>query len=166
MLGQETLSLTIRAASGNTSSDYLYTGQRSKAELGLYYYGARFYDPTLGRFIQADTIVPQPGNPMAWDRYAYGFNNPSRYTDPSGHIPLDIIVDILFLAYDVWAILVEGPTPINEAALAADAVCAVIPYGTGGGLAVRLGGEAAIEAVTHLPAGVRAYKRLVNLHNF
>ncbi len=75
----------IRAASGNTSSDYLYTGQRSEAEIGLYYYGARWYDPTLGHFIQADTIVPQPGNPMAWDRYAYTLNNPLRYVDPSGH---------------------------------------------------------------------------------
>ncbi len=76
----------IRAASGNTSSDSLYTGQRIEAEIGLYYYGARWYDPALGRFVQADTIVPQPANPMAWDRYAYGLNNPVRYVDPSGNM--------------------------------------------------------------------------------
>jgi len=53
--------------------------------LALWPNGARWYDPALGRFIQADTIVPQPGNPLAWDRYAYGFNNPLYFIDPSGH---------------------------------------------------------------------------------
>ena len=49
------------------------------------YYNARWYDPALGRFVQADTIIPQPGDPQSWDRYAYVENNPLRYTDPSGH---------------------------------------------------------------------------------
>ena len=53
--------------------------------VGLYHYGARWYDSALGRFIQADSIVPGAGNPLAWDRYAYTLNNPVRYTDPSGH---------------------------------------------------------------------------------
>jgi hypothetical protein len=30
-------------------------------------------------------MIPDPGNPLAWDRYAYGINNPLTYTDPSGH---------------------------------------------------------------------------------
>ena len=49
------------------------------------HYGARFYSPRLGRFIQPDTIVPEPGNPQALNRYAYVNNNPLRYTDPTGH---------------------------------------------------------------------------------
>ena len=36
--------------SGNSFTDYQYTGQRNEAEIGLYYYVARFYDPALGRF--------------------------------------------------------------------------------------------------------------------
>ena len=51
----------------------------------LYFYGARWYDPVLGRFTQADSIIPSPGNPMAWDRYAYVMNSPMKYTDPTGH---------------------------------------------------------------------------------
>lgn len=39
----------------------------------------------MGRFIQPDTLVPDYFNPLDWDRYAYGLNNPSRYTDPTGH---------------------------------------------------------------------------------
>jgi len=38
------------------------SGQRLEAEIGLYFYNARFYDATLGRFAQADTIIPGAGN--------------------------------------------------------------------------------------------------------
>ncbi len=75
--------------SGTLPTRYTFTGQYSYAnttsEIGLMYYGARFYDPALGRFASADTIIPGAGNPMAWDRYAYTLNNPVKYTDPSGH---------------------------------------------------------------------------------
>jgi RHS repeat-associated protein len=66
-------------------TDRLYTGQRFDAATGLYYYNARYYDPTLARFISPDTIVPGVGDPQAWNRYAYVLGNPLRYTDPSGH---------------------------------------------------------------------------------
>ncbi len=74
-----------RYSSGSTPTTYHFTGQREDASIGLYYYGARYYDPVLGRFAQADTIVPEPGNPQALNRYAYTLNNPVRYTDPTGH---------------------------------------------------------------------------------
>jgi len=61
------------------------SGQRLEAEIGLYFYNARFYDATLGRFAQADTIIPGAGNVLTLDRYAYTLNNPLRYNDPSGH---------------------------------------------------------------------------------
>lgn len=47
--------------------------------------GARWYDPLIGRFTQADTIIPDPASPQAFNRYAYTLNNPLRYVDPSGH---------------------------------------------------------------------------------
>jgi RHS repeat-associated protein len=52
---------------------------------GLYHYGARYYDAAIGRFVQPDTVVPEPGNPQALNRYSYTLNNPLRYTDPTGH---------------------------------------------------------------------------------
>jgi len=71
-------------------TDYGFTGQRSfDSEFGLLHFNARWLDPALGRFAQADTIVPNPWNPMAFDRYAYVFNNSLRYTDPSGHCAED-----------------------------------------------------------------------------
>ena len=73
-----------RYSFGATPTDRLYTGQY-EAEAGLYFYNARWYDNQLGRFVQADSIVPEPGSPQSWDRYAYVNNNPVRYNDPSGH---------------------------------------------------------------------------------
>ena len=58
----------------------------------LMYYGARYYDPALGRFISADPIVPQPGNPQAWNRYSYVLNNPLRYVDPTGYFTVEELV--------------------------------------------------------------------------
>ena len=53
-------------------------------DTGLYYYNARYYDATIGRFISADTIVQNPTNPQSLNRYSYVLNNPLKYTDPSG----------------------------------------------------------------------------------
>ena len=72
---------------GTTPTSYRFTGQREDAAIGLYFYHARYYDPTLARFIQPDTIVPDPGDPQSLNRYSYAANNPVRYTDPSGHCP-------------------------------------------------------------------------------
>jgi RHS repeat-associated protein len=52
----------------NVGTQYRYTGQREEEALGLYDYGARWYDPALERFVQADTIVPQLGNPQSLNR--------------------------------------------------------------------------------------------------
>ena len=61
-----------------------FTDQYWDEEVGLYYYGARYYDPALGRFIQADTLTPDVYNPQGLNRYTYVLNNPFRYVDPTG----------------------------------------------------------------------------------
>jgi len=45
----------------------------------------RIYDPTLGRFLQADPHVQAPMNSQSYNRYSYVLNNPMSYTDPSGY---------------------------------------------------------------------------------
>jgi len=64
--------------------NYTFTGQEEDGEVGLYNYGARLYDPELGRFISPDSIVPDPGDLQALNRYSYCLNNPLIYVDPSG----------------------------------------------------------------------------------
>jgi RHS repeat-associated protein len=70
-------------------TDYRFTGQRHDGYIKLYAMGARFYDPSLGRWISADTIIPDPANPQSYNRYSYTLGNPLRFIDPSGHDPLD-----------------------------------------------------------------------------
>ena len=80
----------VRYESGTTPTEYTYTGQYSNVpDFGLMYYNARWYDPYLNRFAQADTVIPGAGDSQAWDRYTYANNSPLKYTDPSGHRPDD-----------------------------------------------------------------------------
>ncbi len=74
---------TAHQNSSSSPTDYGYTGQMQVGD--FYYYNARWYDPMIGRFMQADTIVPPHQGTQGFDRYAYVNNNPLRYTDPSGH---------------------------------------------------------------------------------
>jgi RHS repeat-associated protein len=72
-----------RSTTGILATDKKFTGQ-TLDQTGLYYYGARYYDANIGRFISPDTIVPDPMNPQSLNRYSYCLNNPLKYIDPSG----------------------------------------------------------------------------------
>jgi RHS repeat-associated protein len=77
---------------GNLGTDYKFTGQREESALGgIYFFQSRWFDPSLGRFMSPDSIVPTGSQgTQAWDRYAFVNNNPVRYNDPTGHyIPGD-----------------------------------------------------------------------------
>jgi RHS repeat-associated protein len=63
-----------------------FTGQIEDVEVGLYFYNARSYSPALGRFISADTIVPDASDPQSWNRFSSTRNNPINRIDPSGHM--------------------------------------------------------------------------------
>ena len=77
---------STRPGSGEIiGTSYNFTDQEFDTENGLYNYGARLYDPVIGRFISADTIVPKMFNPQSLNRYSYCLNNPLIYADPSGH---------------------------------------------------------------------------------
>ena len=60
---------STRAVTGTLDTDKLFTGQRLD-DTGLYYYGARYYDATIGRFISADPLIPSLSNSQAWNRIA------------------------------------------------------------------------------------------------
>ena len=65
---------------------YKYTGQKEVVSIGLYYYGARYYDPSIGRFITEDTYPGELANPQSQNLYLYVVNNPIRYIDPTGNM--------------------------------------------------------------------------------
>ncbi len=85
-------------------SIYRYTVQYWQNDLGMYWYNSRWYDQLTGRFLQPDTIVPEPGDPMSLNRYLYVRGNPIRYTDPSGHFTEDELLE-----WDVFF----GPNQLN-----------------------------------------------------
>jgi len=68
---------------------YKYTGKEKDAT-GLYYFGARYYDPAIGRFITRDPIKGNIMNPQMFNPYVYCLNNPLKYIDPDGRERIDI----------------------------------------------------------------------------
>lgn len=60
------------------------TGKSYDAKTGLMDYGARWYDPSVGRFTQPDPLLGTPTQPASQHRYAYVGNNPLNLTDPTG----------------------------------------------------------------------------------
>jgi RHS repeat-associated protein len=72
-----------------------FHGKAVDADTGLQYFGARYYDPVLGRFMGVDPVGFQEDNIHSFNKYAYGNNNPYRFIDPDGRQSMDII-------YNVW----------------------------------------------------------------
>jgi len=71
--------------SGSSSTNYGFTGKELDSKSNLYYYGARYYDPVIGRFITADKVSGKLGKPQTLNRYSYVSNNPLKLIDPSGN---------------------------------------------------------------------------------
>lgn len=78
-----------RQDSSNQNVIHKYTGQELDYEVGLYNYGARLYDPEIGRFMTPDSIVPYPTDPQSLNRYSYVQNNPVNRIDPSGNFDFE-----------------------------------------------------------------------------
>lgn len=77
------------AASQN--NDVWFAGKPYDESTGLSYMGARYYDPTLGRFMGVDPIGVDLGNLHSFNRYAYANNNPYRFLDPNGEAAISIL---------------------------------------------------------------------------
>jgi murein DD-endopeptidase MepM/ murein hydrolase activator NlpD len=59
--------------------------------MNYYFYNARHYDPEIGRFVTADTVIDGELSTQGWNRYSYCRNNPIIYRDPTGHDARDSI---------------------------------------------------------------------------
>ncbi len=61
-----------------------YTGHEMLPQFGLINMNGRIYDPMLGRMLSPDNYVQEPLFSQSYNRYSYCWNNPLRYTDPTG----------------------------------------------------------------------------------
>jgi len=81
------------------SNQAWYTGKHHEKDVGLTYFGARWYDPTIGRFMAIDPVGFKAGNIHSHNRYAYANNNPYLFVDPDGEFP---VFALAFLAADIY----------------------------------------------------------------
>ncbi len=136
---------------------YLFTAKELDEETGLYYFGARYYDPRTSVWQSPDPILPNylGGSPAGGafaprnlNLYGYAGQNPLRVQDPDGKF-LDTILDVGFIIYDLGALAYDevanggANRTENLMALGADAAGALVPFATGGGVAVRAGAKVA-----------------------
>lgn len=75
----------ITSQTEGIENSFKYAGEQFDNESGLYYLRARYYDPSVGRFISEDTYEGKNNNPLSLNMYIYVENNPLRWADPSGH---------------------------------------------------------------------------------
>jgi RHS repeat-associated protein len=129
---------------------FLYTGHEWDAETGLYYLGARYYNPFLGRFITEDPVAGLASLPQSLNPYAYCLNDPLNYVDERGEF-IGILIGaavsaLIFGTHEYWR-GVENPQFDWEAALFGAI------FGTGAGLLVATGGTSYIGAAIAIIGG-------------
>jgi RHS repeat-associated protein len=85
--GDQSSSETLSSPAADDSTPLHFTGKERDTESGNDYFGARYYESGMGRFISPDPsglTFADPTNPQSLNLYAYALNNPLRFIDPSG----------------------------------------------------------------------------------
>jgi RHS repeat-associated protein len=96
--------------SGTLENDFRFVGKENDKETGLYYFGARYMEAMIGRFISPDpvgAVSPTKGrvdqtsllNAQRLNRYSYSLNNPNKYIDPDGKWPYWIHQEHITIAF-------------------------------------------------------------------
>ena len=128
---------------------FRYRGYYYDTDTGLYYLQSRYYNPTTGRFINADGYVNANGDLIGFNMYAYCSNNPVMNVDPNGQFVVSIFVACIIGGALIGGIL-GGTTAYknNQDIVAGIAAGALL-----GGVAGAIAGVAAAGGGTAMLAG-------------
>ena len=114
-----------------------YRGYYYDAETGFYLTGTRYYDPEIGRFINADSVISGTGESVqGYNLFAYCFNNPVNMSDPSGNWPK--WATKLVAAVAVVAV-VAAVAAVTVATAGAGTAIAAVAVGAAKGAAIGMG---------------------------
>ena len=118
---------------------FRYRGYYYDSETGLYYLNSRYYDPSIGRFINADDIsYIQPTDINGLNLFAYCGNNPVMYVDPTGQFPLLALI-LGLVAIAGLGLTIGGVASDNNALTAAGLTMVAVPALIYGGMAIAAG---------------------------
>jgi RHS repeat-associated protein len=109
-----------------------FSAKERDTESGLDYFLARYYSSAQGRFTSVDPANESVrlDNPQTLNRYSYTLNNPLRYVDPDGQIPVETAIDVLSFAESFYE-LIKNPSWSALGYVLWDAASIVIPYAPG-----------------------------------
>jgi len=97
-------SFTTEGIKFMTLNPYTYRGYRYDTDTGLYYLNSRYYNPQIGRFLNADGMLGEIGDILSTNMYAYCANNPVIFFDPEGEsLTLLVILVSSLLAFAIIA---------------------------------------------------------------
>jgi len=126
---------------GSYGTPYKYNGKELDSETGLYYYGARYYNPELSLWLSVDPKADHP-KVIGHSPYTYALNNPVKYIDPNGQLPIiPIIAGIWALAelgmsaydaYDTGKTILDPDKTAGEKWLAGGLFMAGVVFPGGG----------------------------------
>ncbi|WP_306350867.1 RHS repeat-associated core domain-containing protein [Flavobacterium sp. '19STA2R22 D10 B1'] len=139
-----------------TVLDRGYTGHEHLQSVGLIHMNGRLYDPKLHRFLQPDNYVQDPSNTQNYNRYSYAYNNPFKYSDPSGEFLLTAVLvgaAIAATTYTLTALLADVPFTVGGLIKASfvGAISGAVTFGIGTGTSTiaQFGLKLSYQALAH-----------------
>lgn len=148
------------------NTPYLFNAKEFDEETGPYYYGARYYDPRLSLWISTDAKQEENLNVST---YIYTFNNPIKYQDPDGNLPIETIWDATNLSLGINSFIGNikkgslGAALVDGVGIIADAAATALPYIPGGASsAIKAYRAGKTASKTTLKAGSKAPSKIMD----
>jgi RHS repeat-associated protein len=139
-----------------------FAGGLYDPDTGLIRFGARDYDPQAGRWTTKDPILFRG---RQTNIYSYSAADPVNFSDPSGLVPVDVVLDVVYILQDAYTLVIQnvldncGNLVENVTVLWLDVLGAAVPYGSGFGKAYRAAKHYSDDAAALIDLAKKAKRR-------